>query len=227
MGGGGENTMQKAIIFDMDGVLFDTERLIGEIWKQLGEREGLSQIDNVFMDCVGRSYEDTRLVFYRYYGKDFAFVAFREEARRMFFQVIETEGIPIKQGVNELLVYLQEEGYKIGLASSSKKQDILSHLNQAEIRDYFKVIIGGDQVRQSKPHPEIYQLACEQLGGIPHETFCIEDSLNGVRAGIAAGLKVIMVPDLIHPTPEILAQVHKKCSSLLEVKNYLSNKDKC
>ncbi len=213
--------MQKAIIFDMDGVLFDTERLVGEIWMQLGEREGLSQIEAVFMGCVGRSYEDTRLVFQHYYGKDFPFEAFRGEARKMFFEVLETEGIPIKQGANELLMYLQEENYKIGLASSSKTQDILSHLSQAELRDYFKVIIGGDQVRQSKPHPEIYQLACERLRVLPEETFCIEDSLNGIRAGRRAGLKVIMVPDLIAPTPEILTEVHKKCSSLLEVKDYL------
>ncbi|PHV69687.1 hypothetical protein CS063_14415 [Sporanaerobium hydrogeniformans] len=213
--------MIKTVVFDMDGILFDTERLVGEVWKQIAIEQELKDIEKVLMDCIGRSYEDTRVVFQYYYGKSFGFECFRKQARELFFNSIKERGIPIKKGVRELLAYLKGNGYKIGLASSSKKVDILSHLKEAGIAEYFQVIVSGDRVKHSKPNPEIYQLACKELGVIPSEAFCIEDSLNGVRAGSSAGLKVIMVPDLVEPTGEILELVHKKFDSLLEVKSYL------
>lgn len=213
--------MIKAVVFDMDGVLFDTERLVSVAWSQVAREEAMEGIDMVLKDCIGRSYEDTRLVFLKHYGETFDFEGFRTKAGKLFFKDIEDNGLPIKLGVHELLAYLKEKGYKIGLASSTKKQGVLSHLREAKIEEYFEVIVGGDMVKHSKPNPEIYQMACRLLGIEPSEAICIEDSLNGIRSASSAGLNVIMVPDLIEPTEDILPLLHKQFASLLEVKAYL------
>ena len=213
--------MIKAVIFDMDGVLFDTERLVGKVWNQIAAEEGIKEMDIVLNNCIGRSYEDTRLVFREHYGEAFDFDGFRTKARQLFFENIKAHGLPIKTGVNELLAYLKEKGYQIGLASSTNKEGVLSHLREANIEAYFEVIVGGDMVKHSKPNPEIYEMACRLLGVKPSEAICIEDSHNGIRSASSAGLKVIMVPDLLEPTEEILPLLHKQFSSLLEVKAYL------
>ena len=216
--------MIKTVVFDMDGVLFDTEYLILQVWKKVAEKEAISDIEKVLRDCIGRSYEDTRLIFHKFYGDDFDFEGFRTKADQICNKEIEEKGLPIKPGVKEILAYLKQAGYKIGLASSTRREGVLSHLRRTGLEGYFEVVVGGDMVKQSKPNPEIYELACSLLGVKPEEAYCIEDSLNGIRAGNSAGLKVIMVPDLIEPTEEILPLLHMKCESLLEVKAYL---EKC
>ena len=211
----------KVVSCDMDGVLCVTEHLISIAWGKVAKEDGIGDIDVVLKECIGRSYEDTRIVFRKFYGEDFGFDDFRTKANKLFFKHIEENGLPIKLGVKELLAYLKQEGYKIGLASSTKKEGVLPHLRESGVEGYFEVVVGGDMVKHSKPNPEIYEMACDLIGVKPEEAYCIEDSLNGVRAGNGAGLKVIMVPDLIEPTTEILPLLHKKCASLLEVKKYL------
>lgn len=215
--------MIKAVIFDMDGVLFDTERLVSVAWRQIAKENSMKEIDRVLKECIGRSYEDARLVFYEHYGEAFDYDGFRAKARQLFFKDIEDNGLPIKKGVDELLAYLKQGGYKIGLASSTRKEGVLSHLKVANIEAYFEVIVGGDMVKHSKPNPEIYQMACKLLEVEPDEAICIEDSLNGILSASSAGLNVIMVPDLIGPTEEILPLLHKQFKSLLEVKAYLES----
>jgi len=122
----------------------------------------------------------------------------------------------------EILTFLKENGYKIGLASSTSRHGVLGHVNRAGITDFFEVIVGGDMVEHSKPKPDIYLLACEKLGVKPENTIAIEDSPNGIRSAHAAGLKAVMVPDMIAPTPEIEALLYKKFDSLLGVRAMLA-----
>lgn len=211
----------KAVIFDMDGILFDTERMGSRVWGQIAEQDALEDIENTLLACIGRSRTDAKCIFTGKYGEHFDYEGFREKADVIFKEIIAKEGIPIKEGVHELLAFLKEAGYRIGLASSTHRVSILSHLEETGIGDYFEVIVAGDMVKHSKPNPEIYTKACEELGVAPSECYCIEDSPNGVRAAYAAGLKVIMVPDLIQPTEEISTMLYKNFDSLLQVKRYL------
>lgn len=213
--------MNKAVIFDMDGVIFDTERMFVEIWRQLAEKYQMTHIEEILKSCLGVSAVETRAIFTKTYGPSFAYDKFRKEAEQQFLQRITTEGIPLKAGVKALLDYLKQENYKMAVASSTITERVKKQLIQAEIAHYFQVILGGDKVAQGKPDPQIYQAACWELGVDPRETIAIEDSFNGVRSAYRAGLKTIMVPDLLQPNEEIASLLFKKCDSLWEVKAFL------
>ena len=131
--------------------------------------------------------------------------------------------LPVKPGVRELLSFLSERGVPTGLASSSERRKILDALDGAGLAGFFGSIISGDAVRISKPDPEIYLLACREMGLIPGETLAIEDSRNGIRAAHAAGMRPIMVPDLVPPDEETRLLSFRIFRDLFEVKAYLKD----
>lgn len=213
--------MIEAVVFDMDGVLFDTERLVMECWRKIASTMDICDIDSILHACIGANKKVTQAIFLERLGEDFNFNHFDTQAHDIFVKQVEEEGLPIKLGVCELLEYLKEAGIKIGLASSTYEKEVRSHLKRAGIADYFEVIVGGDMVKASKPDPEIYLTACKKLGVEPRHAIAIEDSHNGVRSASSAGLRTIMVPDLLPETEEIKALLYKKCDSLLEVMQHL------
>lgn len=213
--------MVKAIVFDMDGVLFDTESLFISCWKTLADEMQLEHFEEVLKKCIGTNVDKTKEIIVSHYGTQFDYDSYQGKTRKLFAEHINTKGMPMKPGVYELLGFLKENDYKIGLASSTRLDMVVEELKNAGIYEYFEVIVGGDMVTHSKPHPKIYQVACEKLGVKPEETIAIEDSLNGIRSAFAAGMKPIMVPDLVLPTEEITPLLYKKFSSLLEVKAFL------
>lgn len=250
----------KAVVFDMDGVLFDTERLFMDGYKEAATRWEASQattvvgelnydtdegkavegagdlrtkkvtwtaesVEKAAFGCVGLNERDTRALFLKECGEDFPFDALFDECRVIFKDKVERDGLPLKPGVRELLQYLKESGYRIALASSTGKRGVLGHLERAGLTDYFEVIIGGDMITHGKPAPDIYLKACEELGVVPKEAFAIEDSANGLRSAHSAGLKPVMVPDLIMPTPEIEALLFAKVDTLHDVREMLMIRD--
>lgn len=215
----------KAVVFDMDGVLFDTERLFLEAWKEVAAERRIVNIERPAFACVGLNVRDSAAVFAKEYGPDFPFKEVHDDAGRYFHEIVERDGLPQKPGVRELLSYLKEEGYRIALASSTGKRSVLEHLNRAGLNDYFEVVIGGDMIEHGKPEPDIYLKACEELGVEPTLAFAVEDSKNGLKSAYAAGLKPIMVPDLIPPTAEIEALLYAKCDSLFDVRELLMKRD--
>lgn len=128
----------------------------------------------------------------------------------------------MKPGVVELLDFLKDQKIPMALATSTGRERTLRRMEMTGLGPYFSAIITGDQVVHSKPDPEIYQLACRALGTDPAHTIAIEDSRNGILSAHAAGMKVIMVPDMIPPTPELDALLFQRCASLLEVRDFLS-----
>lgn len=213
----------KAVVFDMDGVLFDTERICLKVWPEVTEEIGLSDGYEVVTKCIGLNHNDTKIVLTDYYGKDFPYDLFWEKLVSRLRKIYEKEGVPMKKGVKELLVFLKEENYKIALASSSSRKTVETYLREAEITSFFQQIITGDMVEHSKPLPDIYLLACNQLDVLPEETFAIEDSSNGIRSAFAAGMKTILVPDVAKIEDDILSKCNHVFENLLQVMEYLKN----
>ncbi len=213
--------MTNTIIFDMDGILFDTERISCECWDEVGEAMNLGDLSEGVKGCVGLNNNDARILMYNLYGEEFPFEEFRSTVRALMSRRIQEEGLPLKEGVIEILDYLTENGYIIGLASSTTKKSIMANLKEAGITHYFKTVVAGDMVEHSKPMPDIYLKACAELGVTPTNAIAIEDSFNGIRSAYRAGMKPIMVPDMLEPTPEIEAMLYGKFYSLLDVIDYL------
>ncbi len=210
----------EAVIFDMDGVLFDTEKLCMDSWIAIAGERNIPDMEVFFPRCIGRNLTDTRMLFDEFYGELYDYEEFRKQASAWFHGYIEKNGVPMKKGVKELLEYLRQGGYKIGLASSTSRHSVVDHLERAGIREYFQSLTTGDMVEHSKPRPDIYLIACESLGVNPAQTMAIEDSPNGIRAAHAAGMIPVMVPDLIAPDQEMREKSSLICHDLLEVMRF-------
>ncbi len=212
------------VIFDMDGVIFDSERAILECWLVLADKYGLKNLEEVFKKCIGTNDAQTAEIVESAYAPEFGegiYDKLRKESSEIFHKKYDGVGLPIKPGVKELLDYLKDNNVPIGLASSTKKATVERELTEAGLIDYFDKIIGGDAVKISKPNPEIYFLACEAMGTEPEKAIAIEDSYNGVRAAKAAGMQCIMVPDIIPADDEMRSLADAICGDMLEVKETL------
>lgn len=216
-----------AVVFDMDGVLFDTERIGVQCWTEAAEPTGLQNAREIARMCIGRTIPGTKEVFMEEAAKQgvaLDFEKLHEDCARLILEKEEQDGLPEKPGVHEILEYLKEKKIPVALATSSKKAIVLSHLAKSGITEYFQKIITGDMVSHGKPAPDIYLKACEELGAAPETVIAIEDSFNGIRSASAAGMHPIMVPDQLQPTEEILLLAEAKCDSLSDVKKLLEDK---
>ncbi len=215
--------MINSIVFDMDGVLFDSERIYFQAWHQAGQKLTLPDMDECIMYCVGRNGSDIRDYLLSRYGQQFPVDDFVEDVRAEFSNIISVEGLPIKQGVREILEWLSGRQWKIALATSSGRKSAERNLTISGLLPYFQTIVTGDMIRHGKPDPEIYQFACSKLGSPPEDCFAVEDSPNGIKSAHAAGLKVIMIPDMIAPTPELEELLYSKFTSLLDARAYFES----
>ncbi len=209
-----------SVVFDMDGTIFDTERLILDCWEQVGERHGIPGIREVFIRCIGTNSARTQEIVYEHYGKDFPYEKFSGESSVLFHEIADTEGIPVKPGAAELLKYLSENKVPLGLASSTRLAVVTQELQAAGLYDYFQVVVGGDLLKNSKPAPDIYLMTCGRMGVVPENTYAIEDSYNGIRSAHSAGMRPIMVPDLLPATEEMRDLSVAVFADLFEVKTY-------
>lgn len=214
--------MKKQIIFDMDGVIFDTENLILSCWRVVAEKYRIPNIEEAFRRVIGVSATGTKKIIQQVYGEEFDYESFRQESRELFDKKIARNGLPLKSGVRELLSFLKINGYRVGLASSTRYETVLEELTQTGLAGFFEVIIGGDMVERSKPEPDIYLHACEVMKLMPEETYAVEDSWNGVRSAAAAGLRVLHVPDLLEPGEEMEKLSFRIFEDLIDVRNYLA-----
>lgn len=213
--------MIKAVIFDMDGTLFDTERVYRDAWRAAGADFGIADIERVIRDCTGRNPKDTKA----YFDRELAGVIRYEDfypVRDVYYNAtIDAHGVPVKPGVPALLAYLKSRGIKIALGTSTMPERTMFNLRSTGILPYFEpeAIITGDLVTRGKPDPETFMLAAERLGLTPAECMGVEDSFNGVRALSAAGMVAVMVPDTIEPTEEIRSMLYAECREISEVRD--------
>lgn len=198
-----ENMMKQAAIFDMDGLMFDTERLYQESWMALAAEFG--QVPNpAFPTAVaGTAGEGMRRVIRSYYP-DLDPEAFISACFQRVREITKTQ-LPEKSGLRQLLDLLRAEGVRMAVASSSEEDIIRRNLNTAGVTDYFDVVVSSTDpaVKDGKPAPDVFLYAAERLGVAPRDCWVLEDSLNGIRAAYAAGAEAVMVPDTMEPTEEI------------------------
>ena len=212
------------VIFDMDGVIFDSERVYVEAYKRLAPKYGLTDVEAVHkacMDSIGVTRVKTREIFFEYVGHEFDYYAYREDVQK---ELNKTD-YELKPGVFELFDWLKENGIHTALASSTREVSVRKSLGKVDLIPYFDTLVCGDMVSHSKPHPEIFLTAAERLGADPRDCYVIEDSYNGIRAAHAAGMHPIMVPDILQPDDEIKGLAEVVLPSLFEVKEYLEKQE--
>lgn len=195
---------KRAFLFDMDGLIFDTERLFMEQLAVVMKEYGYELTREIYSETLGTCGELLVQLMKSHYGNDYPFGEISQEADKRVKIVAETVGLSMKPQIQEVLWYLKETGIPCAVASSTNSGTVELYLKKAGIYDYYKVIVGGEMVEVSKPEPDIFLLACEKMGLEPKECVVLEDSENGVRAAHAAGCDVICVPDLKDPSCEVL-----------------------
>lgn len=186
---------KKAIIFDMDGVLVDSEVAYLNFFREFLERHGKEIKEDVLLKIAGA---DSRMT-WRYMTILWGDTDTPDQIRQLFHQEYPENMIDYQKylfpGIGELLENLKMQGYILALASSSKKRDIYRMLKENGLQQYFSVIVSGEDFKESKPNPEIYYDTCARLKLSPEECLIIEDSTYGIQAGKAAGVKVIAIKD--------------------------------
>lgn len=216
--------MFTAVVFDMDGVIFDSEAKVRECWEVIAEEYQLQDIYQATQKCLGSNEQVVRAIFKEQYGESFDYDFYGKQVDKLFVQRYGEGRLPLKPGIRELLEYLKKHRFKTAVASSTNQKVVIRELTDAGLIAWFDAVIGGDMVERSKPEPDIFLKACQEIRSNPEETYIIEDSYNGIRAAVNAHAMPIMVPDLLPPTEEMKKKAAAILPSLAEVKEWLSQK---
>lgn len=212
------------VIFDMDGLLFDTELVYYESTQKVADEMGIPYTKELYMDFIGVSDEEVKEHYHQIY-QEHGEETVNEFIRRAYeetYQVFASGAVSLKEGVLELLDYLDKAEIPRVVASSNVRTAIELLLTKAGIQDRFSGIISAEDVIRAKPDPEIFNKAVALLATQPEKTLVLEDSKHGISAAKDAGIPVIMIPDLIEPTPEIKAKTLEVFDTLKKVPSYLS-----
>lgn len=207
----------KALVFDMDGLLIDSERIVKQSWQMTGEVLGYQNLGEYIYPMLGANAKKREIYFKETFGEDFPMERFTELTRKYFYEIVDRDGLPLKAGVRELMEEAKARGLKIALATSSRQAYARDVLTRVDVWKYLDGGVFGDQVKHAKPDPEIYLLACEKVGVTPEEAIAFEDAPAGIRSAHSAGMRVIMVPDLVQPDEEIQKLYDKKVETLCDV----------
>lgn len=211
----------QAVVFDMDGLLLDSERLCMEIFSEVVTEHGFTFDREVYARCIGTTRTGTRAVLRAGFGDDFPLDAIEHAWMERYESKVLSAPVPVKAGARELLEALADRGVPCGLATSTRRELAVRKLELADLARYFAVRVTGDEVRSGKPDPEPYLLALSRLGAQGPGSWALEDSDNGVRAAHAAGLHVLQVPDLTPPAAAVRALGHRIVDSLHAVRALL------
>ncbi|MEZ4675595.1 MAG: HAD family phosphatase [Caldilineaceae bacterium] len=212
----------KAVIFDMDGLMLDTERLAQAAWQRAGAELGYDLPDAIYLQAVGRTAQATEVIFRAHFGLDSPFDAIYQRKQHYYHEAIAAGRVPLKAGLLELLDLLDKQGIPKAVATSTARSLALQKLQATQLLTRFPHIVCGDEVPNGKPAPDIFLAAAAQLAIAPTYCLVLEDSPAGVRAAHAAGMRAVHIPDLIPPAPETVALAYRVVGSLYDVPGLLA-----
>mgnify|MGYP002855140375 CR=1 FL=1 len=214
----------QAVIFDMDGVIFDSERLVIECWKVIADKHQIPDIVEICMRVQGNNRVETGKHFLEKYGKDFPYDAYKKEVSALFHQLYGEGRLPQKPGIREIVTALKERKVPVAVASSTRTDIVRKELADGRLLPFFDAVLGGDMVSRSKPEPDIFLAAANALQAEPAHCYVLEDSRNGIRAAYRAGMHPIMVPDMQAPTDETRGMAEVIVPDLFKAWEYIRQK---
>lgn len=209
----------RAVVFDMDGLLVDSERMARSVLQAAAADCRFRLSDEVYLTLIGCGPEDAETMLAEHFGATFHAPTFRIRRVVRMREIIESAPVPLKPGARELLAFVSKLGMPIGLATGSSREDVRELLG--DLTEVFHAIATRDDVVRRKPSPDLYLAAAASLGVDPADCLAVEDSFSGVRAAAAAGMTVLMVPDLAEPTPDVARLAAGVYGSLVEVREAL------
>ena len=212
-----------AVIFDMDGLMIDSERVTFECYQERLKDMNLTMDEEFYKTLLGKPIKGIYQRFYDVYGNDFPIQNVIQDVHQLMAERFETEGVPVKKGLVELLHYLKDNNYKTIVATSSNRDRVDKILAQAKITEFFDDSICGDEVTKGKPNPEVFLKSCQKLGVNVDEAIVLEDSEAGIQASYDANIKVICIPDMKYPEKQYEEKTFKILKDLTEVTVYLKS----
>ena len=212
-----------AVIFDMDGLMFDTERVFIDAFDYAGQQMGIGKAGYMAIKTLGLSGQMSRDVWLEEFGDKYDEDALRLHRKAFLSKYYKENHVPIKKGGYELLQDGKDNKEKGAVASSAAKWEVDSHFSDAGVKSFFQVVVSGDMVKFPKPNPQIYEMTCELLNETPNNCIALEDSKYGVLSAYRAGCKTIMIPDLWQPDEETKSILYARFNNLFEVIAFLQN----
>jgi HAD superfamily hydrolase (TIGR01509 family) len=207
----------QAVIFDIDGLMIDSERVSQKSWSQVMKAAGYQLSEEIYLKMIGRTEKDVKQILANAYGADFPFEEMYRRREDCFREMINRDGIPLKPGLIDLLAQVDELGLKKAVASSTYCTLAELKLASAGIRVYFQVVVTGDEVVNGKPAPDLFLAAARKIGVEPQNCLVLEDSQAGIQAAHAAGMVSILVPDMQPVEDEVSRMAYRQVTSLHEV----------
>lgn len=209
-----------AVVFDMDGVLLDTEPLYRTAMQRACRDLGYEMADDLHAAQIGIPHDASTAIMYEAFGTDFPIDRYNDLTHEIMLDLTQAH-MPVKTGVVEFLAALKAEEVPVAVATSTSSPLAPQRLRQAGIFGHFDAVVTRNDVTRGKPHPEVFLTAAARLGIPPKECIALEDSFNGIKAAHAAGMKVVMVPDMLDPVAEIEALCHAVLPSMKHVHHTL------
>ncbi|HZQ60767.1 MAG TPA: HAD family phosphatase [Casimicrobiaceae bacterium] len=215
-------TLPHAVIFDMDGLMLDTEPLAARAWSEAANELGLAFDDSICAHLIGRNFADCRVLIRERHGESYPIDALMRRWHATYDAIVAREGIELKTGLLELLDWLEARRIPKAVATSTRRSRAIAKLVHTSLLERFATLVGGDEVVNGKPEPDIFLEAAARIHAAPEACVVLEDSMPGVRAALAGGMATIMVPDLPSPPDAPLPDTVMVMPSLHEVRRHFA-----
>ena len=215
----------KGVLFDMDGVILDTEKLYTRFWCEAAQALGFPMTHEMALGMRSLSHAVGERQLKAYLGENVNYQEVRSKRIELMTAFIDENGVEIKSGIHELIQFLNENGIKKAVATSSPLDRTKKYLSQVGLVDSFDELVSGHMVEHGKPAPDIYLYAASKLGLKPEECLVLEDSPTGLLAAYRAGCVPVMIPDQDQPNEEVKERAYAVVSNLITIMDFIESEE--